>query len=33
MALTNYVEINIVNNAKLYINVQYVFVFICAIKP
>ena len=33
MALTNRVKINIANNAKLYINIQYVLALTRAISP
>ena len=33
MALTNYVKINIANNAKLYTNIQHVIALIYTIRP
>ena len=33
MALTNYIKINITNNAKLRTNMQYIFAFTRTIRP
>ena len=33
MALTNYIEINITSNTKLYTNTQHILAFIYATRP
>ena len=33
MALTDYIEINIANNAELHTNVQCVYALMCATRP